>query len=77
MDPPMTTEALLMPEKPAQPDHDRPFGTVAQTAEHWQCSEKKVRRLIKKGELIAHRFGNQLRITPADRRSYERLHRED
>ncbi len=66
-----------MSEKPAQPDHDRPFGTVAQTAEHWQCSEKKVRRLIKKGELIAHRFGNQLRIAHADRRSYERLHRED
>ena len=42
----MTTEALLMPEKPAQPDHDKPYWTVAQIAE-------------------------------ADRRSYERLRRED
>ncbi len=66
-----------MSEKPAQPDHDRPYWTVAQIAERWQCSEKKIRRLIKKGELIAHRFGNQLRIAEADRRSYERLHRED
>ena len=66
-----------MPEKPAQPDHDRPYWTVEQIAERWQCSEKKVRRLIKKGELIAHRFGGQLRIAEADLRSYERLHRED
>lgn len=73
----MTTEALLMPEKPAQPDHDKPYWTVAQIAERWQCSEKKLRRLLKKGELIAHRFGGQLRIAEADLRSYERLHRED
>ena len=38
---------------------------------------KKLRRLLKKGELIAHRFGGQLRIAEADLRSYERLHRED
>ena len=58
----MTTEALPMPEKPAQPDHDRPYWTVAQYAGRLQCSDKKVYRLIKKGEIIAHRFGNQLRI---------------
>ncbi len=66
-----------MSEKPAQPDHDRPYWTVAQYAGRFQCSKKKVYRLIKKGELIAHRFGGQLRIAEADGRSYERLHRED
>ena len=66
-----------MSEKPPQPDHDRPYWTVAQYAGRLQCSDKKVYRLIKKGELIAHRFGNQLRIGEADGRSYERLHRED
>lgn len=64
-------------EKPAQSDHDKPFWTVAQIAGRWQCSEKKVRRLIKKAELIAHRFGDHLRIAEADLRGYERQHRED
>ncbi len=66
-----------MSEKPAQPDHDSPYWTVAQIAKRWQCSEKKPRRLIKKRELIAHRFDGQLRIAEADLRGYERLRRED
>lgn len=66
-----------MSETTAQPDHDRTFWTVAQIAGRWQCSEKKVRRLIRNRKLIAHRFGDQLRIAEADLRGYERQHRED
>jgi excisionase family DNA binding protein len=54
-----------------------PFYTVGQIAERWQCSEKKVRRLIARGELIAHRFGSQLRISEADLKTFERVHRGD
>lgn len=54
-----------------------PFYTVGQIAERWQCSEKKLRRLIARGELIVHRFGSQLRISEADLKTFERLHRGD
>ena len=54
-----------------------PYYTVRQVATRWQCSEKKVRRLIARGELIAHRFGSQLRVSEADLKIFERLHRED
>ena len=53
----------------------RPFHTVAQVAERWQCSEKTVRRLVERGELIAHRFGSQIRISEADLTAYERVNR--
>ncbi len=52
------------------------FSTVTELAERWQCSEKKVRREISAGRLIAHRFGRQLRISAHDREIYERLRRE-
>ena len=51
------------------------FYTVWQIAEDWQCSEKKVRRLIKTGELVAHRFGSQIRVSAPDRTAYERMNR--
>ncbi len=40
--------------------------TIPQTAEVFQVSEKKVRRLIKTGELVAYRIGLQLRIADED-----------
>ncbi len=51
------------------------FFTVRQIAEDWQCSEKKVRRLIKTGELVAHRFARLIRVSAADRTAYERMNR--
>ena len=44
--------------------------TIPQTAELLQVSEKKVRRLIKSGELVAHRVGRQLRISEGDLRQF-------
>lgn len=52
-----------------------PFYTVKQIAERWQCSEKTVRRLIERGELIAHRLGGRHRISEADLTAYERVNR--
>ena len=61
------------------PRHDslveKPFFTVKEVADRWRCSEKKVRRVIAKGELIVHRFGGQVRVSTADLLTYERLHR--
>ena len=60
--------------RPHGPD-THSFYTVRQVAERWQCSEKKVRRMIERGELIAHRLGSQLRISAADLTACERLNR--
>ncbi len=40
-------------------DDDRPY-TVARLAEHWSCSETFVRDEIRRGRLIAQRFGGKL-----------------
>jgi excisionase family DNA binding protein len=54
---------------------EKPYFTVTDVSERWLCSPKKIRLLIKKGELIAHRFGSQIRIGQADLLTYERLNR--
>lgn len=51
------------------------FYTVRQIAERWQCSEKTVRRLIERGELVAHRLGGRHRISEADLVAHERVNR--
>ncbi len=56
-------------------DQGLPFYTIRLIADRWQVSEKKVYRLIKKGELVAHRFGSQWRISEVDLRTFERLSR--
>jgi excisionase family DNA binding protein len=53
-----------------------PFYTVKQIATRWQCSEKTVRRLIDRGELIAHRLGGRHRISEADLMAHERVNRD-
>ena len=50
--------------------------TISQTAEHLQVSTKTIRRWIDSGELIAHRFGRQWRISHADLQTFIRLRRE-
>ena len=44
--------------------------TVQQVADTLQVSDKQVRRWITSGDLIAHRFGRQLRIADADLRAF-------
>lgn len=53
-----------------------PFYTVKQVAERWQCSEKTVRRLIARGDLIAHRLGGCHRVSEADLITHERVNRD-
>lgn len=50
--------------------------TLDQTAEHLRVSTKSVRRWIEAGDLIAHRFGRQLRISDADLQTFIRIRRE-
>ena len=50
--------------------------TIGQTAEVLQVSTKTIRRWIKNGDLIAHRFGRQLRIGESDLQAFIRMRRE-
>ena len=51
------------------------FDTTKSLAERWQVSERTVRRLIEKGDIKAHRIGDQIRISQEDRDAYERSQR--
>lgn len=59
--------------KPASPD--LPFYTIKQVAEHLQLSDKSIRRMIKAGELVAHKIGAQYRVSKADFDVFLRLRR--
>ena len=50
--------------------------TIPQTAEHLQVSTKTIRRWIEAGDLVAHRFGRQWRISDADLQIFIRIRRE-
>ncbi len=60
--------------EPAAADQQA-FFTIAEIADRWRCSEKKVRRLVAKDDLVAHRFGALLRVSALDLRTYERINR--
>ncbi len=51
------------------------FSTSRETAEDFRTSERPVRRWIKAGDLVAHRFGRMVRISRKDRDAFEKLHR--
>jgi excisionase family DNA binding protein len=61
--------------------HDRrhriQFFTVTETAEMLGVCTRTVRRWIDRGELIAHRFGNAVRIAEPDLRAFLAIHRGD
>ena len=67
----MSTDVIAAPER-ALPV----LMTILQTAEHLQVSTKTIRRWIDAGDLIAHRFGRQWRISNSDLRTFIRAHRE-
>jgi excisionase family DNA binding protein len=46
------------------------FYTVAQVAELLAVSTRSVRRWIAAGELLAHKFGRQVRISEIDLRAF-------
>jgi excisionase family DNA binding protein len=55
---------------------DRSFHTVQNIADRWDVSAKSVRRMIKSGKLIAHRFGRQHRVSDEDLEACEKHHRD-
>ena len=50
--------------------------TIGQVAEQLLVSTKTVRRWIKSGDLVAHRFGRQWRISESDLQTFIRTRRE-
>ena len=67
----------MSPDTNAMPGRALPaLLTISQTAEHLQVSTKTIRRWIDSGELIAHRFGHQWRISDADLQTFIRMRRE-
>lgn len=58
-------------DKPTQ------FFTIAEVAERLDVSTRTVRRWIRSGDLVAHRFGGVVRIAESDLRSFLAAHRDD
>jgi excisionase family DNA binding protein len=54
---------------------EQAFFTIAEIANRWRCSEKKIRRMVDKGDLVVHRFGALLRVSARDLLTYERVNR--
>ncbi len=52
------------------------FYSVTETAKLLKVSPRTVRRWIEKGDLTAHRFGRQIRITDSDLMTFIRQRRE-
>jgi excisionase family DNA binding protein len=59
------------------PPQSRHFYTVSQIAERLQVNERTVRRWIKSGQLVAHRFDRAIRVAIPDLRAFLGVHRED
>ena len=52
------------------------FFTVSQVSEFAGVSPRSVRRWIKDGELIVHRFGGAVRVADSDLKTFFAQHRE-
>ncbi len=52
------------------------FHTIREVADLLQVSQKTVRRWIEAGDLVAHRFGHQLRISESDLATFLKLRRD-
>jgi excisionase family DNA binding protein len=53
------------------------FFTLADVAEIADVSPRTVRRWLKSGDLVAHRFGGVVRISEHDLRDFLNQHRDD
>jgi excisionase family DNA binding protein len=53
------------------------FFTIAQVAEPLDVATRTVRRWIKSGDLVAHRFGGVVRIAEGDLQAFLAAHRGD
>jgi excisionase family DNA binding protein len=57
-------------------DNQIKFFTIAEIAERLGVSTRTVRRWIRSGYLVAHRFGGIVRISETDLRAFLALHRD-
>ncbi len=64
-----------MSDRTQEQSKTKVYHTVKDIAARWETCERSVRREIKIGNLIAHRFGRSVRISDEDLRVYERLRR--
>ena len=53
------------------------FFTIAEVAEIVEVTTRTVRRWLKSGDLVAHRFGGVVRISEDDLRDFLDRHRND
>ncbi len=51
------------------------FFTLADIADRYDVNTRTVRRWVIAGELIAHRFGRQMRVSVEDLKTFEKLRR--
>jgi len=58
-----------------QDDQNR-FSTIREVAERLEVATRTVRRWIKSGDLVAHRFGCAVRIAESDLNAFLARHRE-
>ena len=61
--------------RPPQDDQNR-FFTIRDVAERLEVATRTVRRWIKSGDLVAHRFGAAVRIAESDLNAFIARHRE-
>ncbi len=54
----------------------KPFFSITDVAAHLDVNPRTIRRWVDKGDLVAHRFGRQLRISRADLEAFVRARRE-
>lgn len=64
------------PTETGKPRKSEEYHSVRNIADRWDTSERHVRRLIKRGDLVAHRFGAVVRVSRADLLACERARRE-
>ena len=51
------------------------YQSIRELADEFQVSDRTIRRRIKEGSLIAHRFGHLLRVSRADKELFVRERR--
>jgi excisionase family DNA binding protein len=72
----MKSDAMSIEHAPKTEGAGRTFHSIPQVAEHLQVSDKTIRRWIKSGDLITHRFGHQWRISRTDLENFIKMRRE-
>lgn len=66
----------LSAEKHAGTPPDERFFTIREVAERLEVATRTVRRWIKSGDLVAHRFGGAVRIAESDLKAFLARHRD-